>query len=232
MTKTIFFHAPEFFPPLDFFHGLLNSDIWVVLDHVRFISRSRQSRCRIKTDNGITLLSVTVKRPQNKPICNTIIDNNSHESQPWQHIFLKELKRYYFDMPFFGEYYPGIADFIKRPNVLLETLTLQSCLWMGEILGKKIEYARTSELRTAKRGRYTRKFPVSKVIPLLLEKTCGTIFNDPFQHPVYLQRTEPFEKNLSVLDALFCVGADNIKFLLMKQTDSSFREKLKQALSL
>ncbi len=214
----IFFHAPEFFPPLDFFYGLVNSDVWVVLDHVRFTSRSRQSRCRIKTNDGIEQLSVGVKRPQNKPVYATVIDS----SQNWKRQFLKKIKMYYRDTIFFDEYFPEIIQIIESPNVLLETLTLQSTLWVGELLGKKPRYFRTSELDTSRGGRYTNKYPVSKVIPLLLEKYHAVPFNRPFCHPEYPQRSGPFEKDLSILDCLFCVGAENVKLLLNGQDLKGF----------
>ena len=209
-NRTIFFHPPEFFPPLDFFFGLLNSDLWVVLDHVMFTSRSRQSRCRIKTHDGIEQLAVGVKRPQNKPVYCTVIDC----SQNWKHIFLKNIKEYYKNTFFFGEYYPDMINLIESPAVLLETLTLESTVWIGQLLGKKVEHFRTSELDTARRGRYTKKYPIAKVIPMILQKYNATLFNTPFKHPYYPQQGGPFEKDLSILDALFCVGADNLKLLL------------------
>jgi hypothetical protein len=208
----LFFSTPQFFPPLDFFHGLLNSDVWIVLDHVKFTSRSRQSRCRVKTNDGIEQLQVAVKRPQNKPIYATVIDG----MQGWKRYFLRAIKMYYYDTPFFTEYYPSVIQLIESPHVLLETLTLESTFWVSELLGKKIQYLRTNDLDTARAGRYTRKYPIAKIIPLLLERYHASLFNDPFHHPEYPQRTGPFEKDLSILDCLFSVGADNTRLLLVK----------------
>lgn len=220
VSKVLFFSPPQFFPPLDFFFGLLNSDIWVVLDHVRFTSRSRQSRCRIKTDEGIAQLQIGVKRPQNKPICATVIDNRAlgESIHPWKHDFLRNIKLYYHDTPFFNEYYPEIVCCIEGPNVLLETLTLGTTLWAAHLLGKEIQYFRTSDLGTtySSHDRYTAKFPISRIIPLLLEKFSAVPFNTPFSHPEYPQRQGPFERDLSVIDSLMCVGADNVRVLLTR----------------
>ena len=202
MKKTVFFHCPEFFPPLDFFWGLMNSDLWVVVDHVTFTSRSRQSRCRIKSENGVSLLALGVVRPCNKPICKTIIDN----MQPWRRNFLKLIRRFYEDTPFFSVLYPEVELFVESPTVLLESFTLKTCLWAAEQMGKQIEILRTSE--------YYTKYPVSKIMPLILDKVGGEPFNLPFHHPTYPQHYEPFEKDLSILDALFCVGPKNTALML------------------
>lgn len=211
MPRTLFFHAPEFFPPLDFFFGLLNSDVWVVFDHVIFTSRSRQSRCRIRrSGGGVQQVAVSVKRPQDKPIYATVIEC----MHPWRRYFLKVLKLYYGDTPFFSRYYPDVIRIINSPHVLLETLNLECILYVSNLIGKQVEYCRTSEIETAKRGRYTPKYPIAKLIPLMLERYNAVPFKEPFRHPIYPQKESPFEKDLSVLDALFSIGAKNLRLLL------------------
>lgn len=140
-AKIIFFHAPEFFPPLDFFFGVLNSDMWVVLDHVIFTTRSRQSRCRIKTNSGVQLLALAVKRPCNKPVCDMVIDN----WQPWRRIFLKAIERNYCDTSFYNEYIDKLRDYVEAPHVLMETFTLETCLWIADLMGKQVDFIRTCD---------------------------------------------------------------------------------------
>lgn len=210
-AKVFFFHAPEIFPPMDFFYGLLNADVWIILDHVTFTSRSRQSRCRIKTTTGVKQLQVSIVHPQNKPINYTVIDN----MQCWRRLFLREIKTYYGDAPYFDMYFPMVKTFIESPFVLLETLTVNSTLWIAEVLGKKPLFIRTSELDTSRSGRYTNRYPIAKTIPMLLERYKALPFNRPFEHPCYPQCSTPFEKDLSILDSLFCVGAEDVRDLLL-----------------
>lgn len=198
----LFFHTPEFFPPLDFWFGLLNSDAWVVLDHVRFTTRSRQSRCRIKCDSSIQQLAVAVKRPCNKAICNMVIDN----FHPWRRYFIRAIEKGYSDTPYFNGYFEGLKYYIEAPNVLLETLTLQTTLWVAELMGRHVRLFCTKD--------YYKNYPASKVIPILLDKLGGEPFHERFNHPYYQQRAEPFEKDLSILDALFCCGAEDVRKLL------------------
>jgi hypothetical protein len=214
MTKVLWFHPPDFFPPLDFFFGLLNSDVWIVVDHTSYTARSRQSRCRVKSSSGITQLPVTVVRPCTKPLCRMVIN----EMYPWRRLFLRNIRQYYSEAPFFDEYYDAIRGFIEGSYVLLETLTLESCLWVADLLGKKVDFIRTSEMRNCDGKPYT-KFPMAKIIPLMLDRIGGHVFDKTFEHPYYPQVTEPFEKDLSIIDSLFCIGADNVKELL----NSSFK---------
>jgi hypothetical protein len=200
---TIFFHPPEFFPPMDFFFGLLNSDVWVVLDHVNFAARSRQSRCRLKTESGIQQLAVGVKRPCNKPIFEMVIDN----LQGWRRNFLKSIAQDYHQAPFFKDYFEEITYYIESPNVLLEPLNLQTTMWAAELMGKRVKTFYTKEQFTT--------YPISRVIPILLDRLKDEPFKDVFIHPEYKQMTDPFEKDLSILDALFCIGAEKTKELLI-----------------
>jgi hypothetical protein len=204
MSKIIFFHVPEFFAPLEFFFGLLNSDIWVVLDHVTFLPRSRQSRCRVKKVDGIRQLPVAVKRPCSKPFCNMVIDN----SQSWRRLFLKAMREDYGVSPFFREYFDDVKYFVESPHVLLENINMQTTAWAAEAMGK--------QMRCVYSKNYYTDTPVSEVIPQLLNKLDGELFSYVFEHPVYQQRTEPFESELSVLDSFFNVGAQETKRMLME----------------
>lgn len=205
----LWFSVPEFFPPLKFLHGLINSDAWVVFDHLKYQIRSRQNRCRIRTATGVQLLSVAVKRPCNKAICFTMIDN----FQPWRNDFLSAIQRNYVDTPFFPYYIDGLTSFIQGPNALLETLNVRTILWMAGLMKKHIELIYTKN--------YFSPHPKSKTsskraISSLCAKLGGEIFQEEFKHPYYQQKFEPFEKELSTLDALFNLGAMETRKLLGK----------------
>jgi hypothetical protein len=198
--KKVFVHPPEFFPPLDFFFGLLNSDIWVILDHLQFTTRSRQSRCRLKTDMGVVQIPVTVTRPCSKPLFDMVINNG----YPWRRIFLRKIKEHYSEAPFFEEYFEAIHCFVESPYVLLEQLSVESTLWVAKLLGKEVNCIRSRDI-VANIG-----VPAAVMIPQVLEKTKGILFDEIFKHPYYPQQREPFERDCSIIDSLFCIGADAV----------------------
>ena len=202
---TIFFAEPNFFPPLPFFYGLLNSDVWVCLDHVRFWPRSYMQKCRLRSLTGIQNLMVTVKRPCSKPICQMVI-NNMH---PWQKQLLNAVKHSYSNAPFFKTYYSAFEYHINSPNILIETLNVQTTLWIANTLGKHVPIIFTQNSYMS--------YPKAETHDLIEKKLNGIIFDEEFKHPYYKQTLEPFEPDLSVLDALFCVGANELKALLTKK---------------
>jgi len=202
MNRIVFFHSPEFFPPLEFFFGLLNSDVWVVMDHVTFLSRSRQSRCRTKKIDGIRQLPVAVRRPCSKPVCKMVIDN----SQPWKRLFLKAIREDYGECPYFPVYWGDVKDFVESPLVLLENINMQTTLWAAEKMGKNVRYVYSKDYCWGK--------SVSETITFMLDKLGAELFNYTFTHPVYQQRTDPFQKDLTILDCFFNIGADETKRLL------------------
>jgi hypothetical protein len=200
-----FIAEPEFFPPLQYFYGLNNSVVWCVVDHTQYRIRSHHNRCRVKTGTGITLLSISVKRPCNRHIYDTLIDN----SFPWKRIFLKTLENNYKEAPFYWHYAQELTNFVNSPHVLLENFNVEVTRWIARLMGirPKIAYSKF----------ITPQQPLEELPATVFKLTGALPLDVQFEEPHYQQMTEPFEEDLSVLDALFCVGADATKQLLAAQ---------------
>jgi hypothetical protein len=204
-----FIAEPEFFPPLQYFYGLNNSDIWFVVDHTQYRIRSHHNRCRIKTCSGITLLSVSVKRPCNRRIYDTLIEN----SLPWKRLFLKTLQNNYKEAPFYWDYIHDLTDFVNSPHVLLENFNVEATRWISSLMNIKLKIGYS---------KFITPQPPLEELPATIFKLTGALPLDiKFEEPHYPQVTEPFEEDLSVLDALFCVGADAAKQLVDAQEEVS-----------
>lgn len=200
-----FIAEPEFFPPLQYFYGLNNSVVWFVIDHTQYRIRSHHNRCRVKTGTGITLLSISVKRPCNRHLYDTIIDN----SFPWKRIFLKTLENNYKNAPFYRDYAQALANFVNSPHVLLENFNVDAACWICGLMGIKPKIAYSKFL--------TPKQPLEELPATVFKLTGALPLAMNFQEPHYPQMTEPFEEDLSVLDALFCIGAKGTRYLLAEQ---------------
>lgn len=197
----LFFNEPQFFPPLEFFYGLINSDIWVVVDHLPYQSRTRQNRCRIKTSTGVSLLSVSIQFAR-KPMCEIVINNYT----PWKQNFINAIQRNYADAPYYQIYFDTLKQYILGPTILLETFNVQTTLWIAGLLKASPTLIYTYH--------HYRHYPKQKVIEAVCHKLGGCLFEKPFSHPYYKQASISFEKDLSVLDALFCIGAGKTRELL------------------
>ena len=79
MKKTVVIHQPDFLSYLGFFHRLLNSDLFIILDDVQYVSSSSRSwtnRDKIKTQIGEQWLTVNVKKaPRNTNISKIVLND-------------------------------------------------------------------------------------------------------------------------------------------------------------
>jgi hypothetical protein len=140
-----------------------------------------------------------------------VIDNVRN----WRKHFLKSIEMDYHNAPFFKDYFDEIKYYIESPNVLLEPLNLQTTMWAAELLRKHVQAFYTKTQFTT--------LSVSRVIPALMDKLNGEPFRDVFIHPIYKQLTDPFEENLSILDSLFNIGAEETRKLLADGAEQTFK---------
>lgn len=199
----IFFSDPLFFPPLNFFYGLLNSQLWAVMDHLPFEPRTWQNQCRIKTSTGVQWLRVTVNLPCTKPVHQVTINN----ARPWKQSFFAAINRVYGDSEYYPIYIDDLKFFVEGPCVLLETLNVQTTLWIAGLLKKRPNLFYTKSVYT--------KYPASKVVKTVCKRFDGTVFEGLFSEvSLDVYDHDPSGENLSVLDALFTVGAEGLRALI------------------
>jgi len=106
--KIITIHQPDFLPWLGFFHRLIQSDLFVVLDTVQYVRRGWHNRVNINTKNGVKWLTVPViSKNQFKQ---SIKDTRICKSEDWQSKHLRILSNSYRKAPYFDEIFP---HFIK-----------------------------------------------------------------------------------------------------------------------
>lgn len=210
----LFFHEPELFPSLGFFHGLLNSNAWVVVDHLQFKSRARENICRIKTATGIQMLRIPVRLPCNQPLHSTHISNIT----PWKRAFLKTLRNCYENASFFERHYEDLSVLIESSNILLETLNVQAILYIAGQMNVPLHLFYSHDLHI--------ECDREQLVKIVCRNLKSEQFGDNFVHPTYPQISDPFESGLSVLDALFCVGAEETRNLLARKEPANLLGKI------
>jgi hypothetical protein len=228
MMTTCVIHQPEFLPWLGFFSRLARCDVFVVLDHIQFMVRGFQNRNKIRTRDGWMWLTVPVRSPHGKRILDVEIDN----SKPWKRRHLKAIQTYYGRTPFYEEYVPSLRALYGEPWkkwYKLCRLNLCFIIFILKELGLQPKLVMSSTLRCegtksdlildickkvgadtylsgvgAKNYMDTEKF----------ERAGIEVKYQDFTHPTYKQRYEPFVPNLSVIDALLCIGSKGVKELI------------------
>lgn len=72
---TVTIHQPQYLPWIPYFDKILQSDVFVFLDHVQFQKNGLQNRNQIKTSQGALWLTVPVKQSLGTTIQDTEIAN-------------------------------------------------------------------------------------------------------------------------------------------------------------
>jgi hypothetical protein len=233
MSKTVVIHQPDFAPYLGFFHRFLHADLYIVLDHVQFVtntSRSWTHRDKIKTPNGERWLTLGVKKPKLGTPINQV---ELADSSDWVDANLSLLEQNYRKAPCYGEIMPQVETMYRTPCRLMAEFNLRSIDMLMDMLDTRIPYVFSSSL--APQGQK------NELLIDLLRKVDAThylsgtgargymeperfsaagieVLWQDFQHPVYPQQFGGFLPYLSALDALFNCGASGIRHLLRSKT--------------
>ena len=116
--KTVCIHQPDFIPYLGFFHRLIETDIFIILDDAQFIRDGWHHRDQVKNSAGKTWITLPVNR---EDLFKTIRDVRLVQPQDWKTKHLNQLKENYRKAPFFGMYFPRIeAIYAKNHDRLIE----------------------------------------------------------------------------------------------------------------
>ncbi|MBI4234988.1 WbqC family protein [Candidatus Peregrinibacteria bacterium] len=221
-------HQPEYLPYLGFFDRIIESDVFVILDHVQFQKSGFIHRNKIKTHNGWRWLTVTVdSKMKNMPINTVKIKNESG----WSSEHYKLLKIYYQKAPFFEQYEQLLQDIYNREWEYIVDLDIYLLERLLAVLGIKTKLYRSSELDLAKEsedwnidickklnGNTYLSGPGGKLY-MDMEKykkaDIKTTFRD-FIHPEYNQlymNESGFVPYMSILDLLLNHGEGSLKII-------------------
>lgn len=234
--KKVAMMQPTFLPWLGYFELILKSDIFVFLDDFQFVHRSYHQRNRIFVSKGhpdwITV-PVDKKKCYEKPLNETWIQEDGWRQKMW-----RTIESNYSRTSYFSKYAEPIRALIlevqgslARQNILLIRLLcdflgksedgfqLSSSLFIG---GKRSERiynllrAVQADVYLSAQGSFEYMlqdgvFPVNEI---------DVLFQDAILKP-YPQygSTQGFVPYLSVLDALFNVGAERTRELIMHSTE-------------
>jgi len=219
---------PTVFPWLGYFHMIKNSDVFVLLDNVKFEKHSWHMRNMIrqksneKEPTAWIKIPTIVKKSETK-IENILIDN----SQKWRESHMKAFQLNY------GKNYKKI-DFLQpiyeRVWTNLCEFNIKSIIECCNYLKISTKIIRASELLVSgKKSRLVldicKKVNADKYIAALgskayLEKDLELFKNEKIDvkfneyiHPTYNQEGDSFIPNLSILDLIFNEQEKSCKYI-------------------
>ncbi len=232
MTKTVVIHQPDFLPYVGFFDRFLHSDVYLILDHVQFVSGTSKAwthRDRIKTPKGAQWLTLSVRKsPRDTPINEVELS----AEVDWRSANLRLIEANYSRAPFYREVMPYIEQLYATPAVLLADFNIKSIELLMELLDVVRPMVRSSELSPVGASNellidLLRKLGASHYLSgvgaraymneqLFLDNGIQVIWQQ-FNHPVYQQQFGDFEPYLSAIDMLFNCGIEQSRRLLRER---------------
>jgi len=221
MGKTVVIHQPDFMPYLGFFHRLLYCDLFIILDHVQYVSKGSgwHNRDKIKTQNGEKWITISVeKAPLNTSIYEIILSKNDWEKNNLNLIAENYKKAEFFDeiMPYIQELYSfecemmmdfnlkSIEMLLKLFDIKIETIMASSLNPEGKKNELLIDILKKVSAETYLSGVGAKAYMDEK----LFENEGIKVIWQNFKHPVYNQLYGNFIPYLSSIDLLFNCGIE------------------------
>jgi hypothetical protein len=219
-------HQPNFLPWLGYFHRIINTDVFVLLDDAQYQKKggNYENRVQFNFSGEAKWVSVPIFRPTGIQTTK-MLKINSHN---WQKKFINTLQTNYGKAQFFNELKEEVFDIVNfqtknlyefNHNALLKLCSLLDI----DIIGKMV-YSSECKLESTSTQRLIdlcKKVKADVYLSgaggklyqeeILYEKNHIRLEYQQFNHPIYQQTTDGFISGLSVLDALFCVGVEQTK---------------------
>jgi WbqC-like protein family len=223
-------HQPNYIPWLGYFAKIFDSDVFVLLDDVQYSKKSVGAKNYILSkDEKKIPLSVSVK------MSNGAFQNYNQlqidYSTNWHIKHINKIKDAYCKAKFFNQYFEQFNNILKKKHQHLSELNIELILWLLTLLECETQIEISSKLHlpsiedknqrniqickhfganTYLSGQGAKKYNVEQDF---IEANIKLKYQQ-FTHPSYSQKSKVFVENLSAIDALFNVGADELNSLL------------------
>lgn len=226
--KVAVIHQPDFLPYLGFFHRLLYANIFVLLDHVQFVTNGRNSwthRDKIKTAKGEQWLTVGVRKVSlGTPINQVILADTG-----WRLENLHLLKENYRNAPYYSEIFPSLEALYAHPCERLVDFTVASIQLLMDWFGLEIPVLYSSHLDPVGRKNELLVDILGKIKATDYLSGIGarsyfdagpfesadiSVRWQEFNHPRYPQQFGEFIPYLSSIDAFFNCGIEGTRNIL------------------
>ncbi len=227
-------HQPSYLPWLGFFHKMIISDVFVILDQVQYQKNYFTNRNKIKTAQGYAWLTIPVLTSGHleKTISEMQIDNKSK----WRKKHWKSIEIHYKKAPFFMDHYDYFESLYNKEWINLFELLYETMMYFINELGIKTEIYLQSDLGFKRKkqdlilemcdyfnsdifvfGRDGKRY----ADPNKFKERNRDIYFQDYNHPIYSQQFGDFKANLSFLDLVFNEGSEKAIDIIMKDNISN-----------
>lgn len=235
-------HQPAYLPWLGFFHKIILSDTYVILDEVQFEKSSFINRNKIKTPEGYQWLTVPVSMTGYRT--KSILEMEINNSENWNLKHWNGLYRNYKKTPYFHLYSDFFEATYKKKWTNLNDLLIYTMEFFLKELHVETKVIKQSQLHTKEKKQdliieICKKLNADKFVFGALgrnyaqEQTFKSngiqIYFQDYQHPAYKQQWGEFMPYMSIVDLLFNLGPEKALEIIMK--DNIDKQTLKAMLN-
>ena len=218
---TISIHQPHFFPWLGYFHKIIQSDVFVLLDDVQFEKNYFQNRTQIKNLKGEAFwLGVPVQKASLTTHINQIKIAPVFKPQS----MIDTLRQFYRKAPYINTYFQDISDILLSDNKSLFEINFKTLIYTLGLLDINTKLFISSEMNITETDPNLRLIEICRKVSAdtYLAGKGGRKYMDldafenadikvSWQHfdPLlysYPQINGLFVPGLSILDMLFNIG--------------------------
>lgn len=195
-----------YFGPIQYFTKFLLYSPVSIEVHENFVKQTYRNRCNILAANGVLSLQVPVEKGSVHKIC--MRDLRVSYDKPWQKNHFKSIESAYRTSPFYEFYIDDLVPvFTRKIDFLLDlNQEINEILW--NVLKINVQVDATLEYYPNPFGTDYRTSIHPKV-----HKNKADICFKPIEYTQVFSSRFGFVQNLSILDALFCLGPDTRGYL-------------------
>lgn len=227
---TVSIHQPHFLPWMGYFNKILNSDVFVWLHQVQYRKNYFQNRTKIKDPFANREFWLTI--PVHASLTSTI-DTVLIADTRWLPKAERTLLQYYKRAPYFDEYFDGLIGSLHVSTSLLEEVNYSSCLYLLRILGFEGKVVRFDSLGVTENDPNLRLIRICQAVGSkhYIAGKGGRNYINQSQwdaegiriswqavdgsKTTYPQLGSSFLAALSVVDALFNIGAERTREVIL-----------------
>ena len=232
--KTVAIHQPNFIPWLGYFHKIVHSDVFVLLDHVQFIKTGGSWTNRMKmfvSQDKTDFVTEPIMRNYHGLLPINEIQVNPDQWDFWKNKFFRSLQCCYGKSPYFAPVMDLVEGCFSRKPELLADFNISCIYSILDYLHLKSDHiVRSSDLDCTAHStelliEITRKTGCDTYLcgggasgyqeDDMFEQAGLRLQYQNFHHPQYPQgRKVDFVPGLSILDAMFNLSAGDCAELL------------------
>ena len=231
--KIVAIHQPNFFPWLGYFDKIARSDTFIFMDNAQFPKTGGTwiNRVRLLLNGSAAWVTVPVIRSYSG--FRLIHEMEINDLTDWRGKFFKTIQANYAKAPFYKQSIPLISELVNNPTKSIADFNIQIitrfCAQLGIDAGRLVRGSTLDTRGTSTDLLISMTKTVSGNIYMCGGGSEGYQEDDKFSasgvelryqtfsHPVYAQtRTSQFVAGLSILDAVFNIGFEELSYLIVK----------------